>query len=264
MPLGVFEREVLRCIAVNRNPDSFVAGANVIHQAPDSPRASQDVDVFHDAPEKLAASVTADLAALDAAGFETAKTKEDEFFVRAQVARAGHSTKIEWVLDSAFRFFPVEPDVELGWRLNFWDAATNKTLALCARAKLRDMLDSLFLHEHHLHVGALVWAAAGKDPGLSPEMIIHYARRFAIYRESDVRDLQLSQPVDLRDLKVRWMEASQEALELFPRLPASELGCLYLDARGCPVCPEPDSPAFPKLKRHFGSLFGALPRIVED
>jgi hypothetical protein len=38
MPLGDFEREVLRVLAANRNPDSFVGGATVLHQAPDSPR----------------------------------------------------------------------------------------------------------------------------------------------------------------------------------------------------------------------------------
>jgi hypothetical protein len=39
-----------------------------------------------------------------------------ETFVRAIVERGGLATKIEWVFDSAFRFFPVEPDLGLGWR----------------------------------------------------------------------------------------------------------------------------------------------------
>jgi hypothetical protein len=41
---------------------------------------------------------------------------------------------------AAFRFFPVEPDPELGWRLNFWDVAANKVLAFCGRDKLRGSL----------------------------------------------------------------------------------------------------------------------------
>jgi hypothetical protein len=61
-------------------------------------------------------------------------------------------------------FFPIEPDAELGWRLNSWDAATNKILAMAGRQKIRDFLDTLFLHQQHLHLAALVWAA-GKDPG---------------------------------------------------------------------------------------------------
>lgn len=64
MPLGDFEREVLRLLAANRNPDSFVAGATVLHQSPDSPRRSEDVDVFHDQPEALLTAYGADTAAL--------------------------------------------------------------------------------------------------------------------------------------------------------------------------------------------------------
>jgi hypothetical protein len=54
--------------------------------------------------------------------------------------------EFERVYDSSFRFFPVEPDPALGWRLNFWDAATNKTLALFGRHEFRDYLDVLYLH----------------------------------------------------------------------------------------------------------------------
>jgi hypothetical protein len=38
---------------------------------------------------------------------------------------------------------------------------------------------------------------------------------------------------------------------------------LYLDATGKPVCPDPASPEFPKLTRHYGSVKGAWPHIVE-
>jgi len=33
------------------------------------------------------------------------------------------------------------------------------------------------LHERHLCFGALVWAAAGKDPGLTPELILDWTKR---------------------------------------------------------------------------------------
>jgi len=264
MALGDFEREVLRIISANRSPESFVAGATVIHQKPDTPRASEDIDIFHDVPELLVAASEADAVTLRAAGYEVEVNRTLPTFIRASVTRNARRTKIEWVFDSAFRFFPTEQDPEIGWRLNFWDAATNKVLALCARTKLRDMLDTLHLHEQHLHLGALAWAAGGKDPGLSPELIIILARRLAIYREEDVREVKFNEPIDLRELKVRWMEASQAAMELIAKLPPSELGCLYLDATGHPVCPDPDSPVFPSLSRHYGSLRGALPRIVED
>lgn len=48
MPIGDFDREVLRLLAANRNPDSFLGGAVILHRSAESPRRSEDVDVFHD------------------------------------------------------------------------------------------------------------------------------------------------------------------------------------------------------------------------
>lgn len=265
MPLGDFEREVLRVLAANRNPDSFIGGATVLHQQADTPRQSEDVDVFHDLPEALLRAYEADTATLLAAGFTVEPVgRVQPEFRRAIVRRLDLQTKIEWVQDAAFRFFPVEPDLELGWRLNFWDAATNKVLAMAGRQKLRDFLDCLHLHERHLHLGALVWAAGGKDPGLTPEFILDWALRGNRFFPEDLADVRLGKPIDLVATKQAWFAAVQEARELVSRLPAAELGCFYLDAAGKPVCPDPVSLEFAKLTRHYGSVKGAWPRIVES
>jgi hypothetical protein len=265
MPLGPFEQEVLRLLAVNRNPDSYVAGATVLNQDPASPRASKDVDLFHDTIESLATSADLDMATLRAAGFEVIEAgRRHDTFCRALVRRGGKHTRIEWVFDSAFRFFPIEPDPDLGWRLNFWDVAVNKVLALAGRSEIRDWVDVLHLHRRRLHLGALAWAGTGKDPGLSPEAIIRWGGRQAVYRPEDLADLTLSEPVTLPQLKERWLEASSAALELIARLPLHEVGCLYLDRAGQPVCPDPTATEFRKLTRHFGSVKGAWPRIVEN
>ena len=264
MPLGIFETEVLRLLAAQRSSDSYVGGATVLHQSPASPRASEDVDLFHDEEAAVNTAVQADLVVLKQSGYSVEVQRPQEGFVRAFILRDGQRTKIEWVRDSAFRFFPVEPDPQLGWRLNFWDAATNKLLAFAGRMKLRDYLDVMFLHDRHLHVGALAWAAAGKDPGLSAEWIIEWGGRQARLNEPAANKLLLAEPVDLKALRRRWAVAEAEALALFEQLPVSERGCLYLDASGKPVCPDPGAPDFPKLTRHYGSLKGAWPRIAED
>jgi len=180
MPLGQFEREVLRLLAANRNPDSFIAGATVLNRDPASLRTSKDVDVFHDTVESLALSVERDLETLRQAGYQVDISHPHETFRRATVERQGQRTKMEWALDTAFRFFPVEPDDELGWRLNFWDAAVNKVLAFAGRSEVRDLVDVLELHQRHLHLGVLAWAGAGKDPGLTPESIIQWGSRNAV------------------------------------------------------------------------------------
>src|SRR5947207_2648169 len=82
MPLGDFEREILRLLAANRNPDSFVGGATVLHQSSGSPRSSRDVDLFHDTVESLGQSSERDLATLRSAGYKVSLQQPRETFVR--------------------------------------------------------------------------------------------------------------------------------------------------------------------------------------
>ena len=82
-------------------------------------------------------------------------------------------------------------------------------------------------------------------------------------RRTLIYNLHLSKPVDLVECKKQWLESVRTAKELFDRLPAEEVGCLYLDAQGKPVTPDPASAEFPALRRHFGSVRGAWPVIRE-
>src|SRR5437899_8893033 len=103
MPLGDFEREVMRTLTAGRRPDSFVAGGTVLHQAADSPRRSQDGDLFHDTIEALQRAFESDLATLRAAEFEIEPVgRVQPEFHRAIIRRGDQETKIEWVHDSAF------------------------------------------------------------------------------------------------------------------------------------------------------------------
>ena len=61
MPIGPFEAKILRVLAANRNPESFIGGATVLNQRKDSPRTSEDIDVFHDSEASLLKSVELEL-----------------------------------------------------------------------------------------------------------------------------------------------------------------------------------------------------------
>ncbi|NJK92725.1 MAG: hypothetical protein HC904_13410 [Blastochloris sp.] len=170
---------------------------------------------------------------------------------------------MEWVHDSAFRFFPVEKDADMGYRLNFWDAATNKALAGCGRAKIRDYIDLIEIHKKHLSLGALVWAAAGKDDGLNPRFIIEEMSRVQRYPLGSISQFQTREPLDATVLKKIWIGALHGAIELFNTvLEEAPYGCFFLDQTGRPVCPTPET--LPRLTPHFGSVRGAWPRIVEE
>ena len=262
MPLGDFEKGVLRLLAVNRNPESYVAGATVFLRREDSHRQSRDVDVFHDTVQSLKQAAAKDAEVLQQNGYTLEWNETQEMLQRATVSKAGRSTKVEWAYDSAFRFFPVQPDTELGFVLHPLDGATNKVLALAGRGELRDYLDVLFLHRTVLGLGALVWAACGKDTGFTPQFLIEEAQRLTHYPAVRLNTLLLREPLDMVECKRQWLTAVAEATALFLKLPPEEVGCLYLNAQGQAVTPDPSAPEFPQLRRHFGCVRGAWPTIT--
>ena len=262
MPISDFQAEVLRCIAANRSPGSYLAGATVLHRGKDSPRYSQDLDLFHDVEESVAKSAEADADALAAAGYELEWLLRTPAFHRAVVGMDDRRLRIEWAHDSAFRFFPVEKDPDLGFRLHAADAAANKVLALAGRSEVRDFVDVIHLHETYLPLGALVWAACGKDAGFTPDLLLEQVARHSAYTQADLDRLQLREPLDCKVLKRLWLGMLDGARKLVTSLPPDEIGCLYLTQAQVPVEPDPDSRDFPQLTRHHGSVGGAWPVVA--
>jgi hypothetical protein len=261
MPLTDLQKEVAAILAANRNPGSHLAGGAVLNRADASPRYSNDLDLFHDAAESVALCAEADFQTLQARGYSLEWLLRQPGFYRAQLARGADTLKLEWCSDSAFRFFPVQPDELFGYCLHPADLATNKALALAGRAEIRDFLDILYLDTHCLSLGAIVWGACGKDEGFTPWSLLDMAKRHVRYREEDLASEHLARPLDLKELKEQWLSAVARAEELFPQMPAEEVGCVYLDAGNKPVTPVPGHPETAKLVRHFGSVRGAWPTI---
>jgi hypothetical protein len=261
MPLTTFQKHVLRILAANRNPDSHMGGGAVINRGERGLRFSDDLDIFHDAAESVAASAEADEKALTSSGFALRWTTRAEGFFSAAVSRGIDRLRLDWTTDSAFRFFPVQPDDEFGYCLHRADLATNKVLALAGRSELRDFLDILQLDQDYLSLGALMWAACGKDQGYTPALRLQLTNRHSRYQDADLRSENLARPVDLKQLKLQWLAARERAEALFDRLPPEELGCLYLGPANEPVTPDPSDAVFPALTHHFGSVRGAWPRV---
>ena len=167
------------------------------------------------------------------------------------------ATKVEWAHDSAWRFLPTIRAARSGFQLNPIDLAINKLLALVGRDEPRDYLD---IHEamRTLPLGALCWAAAGKDPGFTPSMLLALLRRRSKYRPEDFARLDLVEPVDLPDLKSRWLAALEDAERFFSTRDPDEIGCLYYaPARKKFVQPAPGDEVVP----HFRRPGGVLPEI---
>lgn len=260
MPLTDFQARVLRLVAANRNPDSFFAGGAVINYS--GPRFSDDFDLFHDRTERLAVAVAADFEALARAGIGLEWQVTTQTFHRALItSKNGDTLHLDWAVDSDFRFFPLEPDAAFGYRLHILDVATNKVLAAAGRNLMRDVIDLRTLIRTVLPLSALVWAASGKDQGLTPWFILGEFKRTAHYRQDEVDKLSLSEPIDAGALGNEMKRAIADAERVIEVLPVDDVGCFYLDASGNAVAP--DSMRLPSYRRHFGSRGGHWPTSSE-
>ena len=258
MPLSDLQSAILRLLASHRNPESYVAGATALNQ--DGPRFSDDIDIFHDREEAVARASEADVALLAEHGFGIQWIRREPGIHAAIVRRQNESTRLEWVRDSDFRFFPALKDDLFGYRLHIADLATNKALAAAGRREPRDVLDLLYIHERHLPIGAVIWAAVAKDAGYSPESLITEIRRNARYLPDDYADLAATEPVDAGAVSRRLRTVLEEAEAFVRGMPAGREGLLFL-RDGEPV--QPDPAALDAYSAHSGRRGGYWPSSSE-
>jgi hypothetical protein len=149
-----------------------------------------------------------------------------------------------------------------GFLLHPTDLAVNKALVLAGRDEIRDFVDILYVHDCILLLGAVVWAAVGKDPGFTPLSLLEQLKRRGRYRQEEVERLDLAAPFDLVEAKGRWLRALAEAEEFVLARPPAEVGCLYYaPARGRFEAPAPHTDMEAAgLVPHYGRPGGVLPR----
>lgn len=262
MPISDFQRGVLALLKANRSPDSYVAGGTAIQRDQDSIRFSADIDFFHDAELAVASAFQKDQSLLLAAGYSFEVLVAQPDFYRSVIGKSGERMKLEWVRDTAFRYFPAVEDDVLGYRLHDVDLAINKCLALANRAVVRDALDILELDRKVVSLAMMVSAACGKDPGFTPELMIEMIQRHIGFSPHELEAESLARPVDPVRLKKDLLALLQKTRETLKNVPAKMTGCLFVDQKGN-VIRDFDKVKAASSKPHRGSVRGSWPRIVD-
>jgi len=258
VPVTEFQKRVLALLTEHRSDESHLAGATGLALSPESQRYSQDLDYFHDTEESVAETFALDRATLEKAGIRVKGMVSQPGFVRALISTSEDELRVEWAHDSAWRFMPPVEIAGVGFVLHPVDLATNKILALAGRDEPRDLIDTLFVHEHILPLGALVWAASGKDPGQNPAMLIELLQRRGKMQEKDLRYLAMKSPPKLAELRTAWRDALDGARSFVDSRPSNEAGCLYVHpASGRFIAPEDDQ----NVELHKATQGGILPSI---
>lgn len=265
MPLTALQQLVLTVLAGNRSEESHFAGGVVLNVAEDSARFSHDLGIFHELAQEVSRASERDVKNLREAGFEVETlARGDEWerestFRKARVRRGGEAVEIDWAADSAFRFFPIERDNLLGWRLHRFDVATNKALTLSARTETRDYVDIVELHRTY-PLPAICWAACGKDPGFNPLSLLKMMRRFARIDPAKLEEIQ-ARALDPVALKTAWIEMSDmaeaEMIRVADEQPDLPIGVAFVDAQGRPGWIGYD----PALRVHAPSVRGCWPTV---
>jgi len=258
MPLSKIQSDVLRLLASHRDPESYLAGSTPLNR--NTLRYSGDIDVFHDREERVAEAAIDDAKLLTESGYSVTWLRQLPSIYSAQIAKGSEVTRLEWVVDSDYRFFPAIRDEVSGYALHPVDLALNKAIAAAGRREVRDLVDLVTYHENVLPLGAIVWAAVDKSPGFTPESLLAEIRRNSRYPASDWNSLGADEPIDPADILARLNAAIDEAEAFVARMPTEKAGLLFLE-NGRIIQPDPEHLA--RYKTHAGRRRGHWPASGE-
>jgi hypothetical protein len=267
MALTKYQINILRLLADSRKKagESYIAGGAALNQLLKAPRKSRDLNIFHDTTEALEKSFSNDRKILEQAGYIVEIERALPSFFEAVIIKETDRVIIQWVRDSAFRFFPLIEDKIFGLVLHPFDLATNKILTMAGRLEPRDWIDVIECNISLQHFGYLVWAACGKDPGVNPDMIIAEAARIHYTQvELDTLDFEIK-IASAKQLSKQWKEIISDGKSIIDKLPEDLLGMGVLDRSGKLYKGNPDQIADDikggNIQFHQGTIGGVWPVI---
>jgi hypothetical protein len=254
VPLTKLQSQVLRVLAAQRSPDSYIAGGVALNR--EGPRFSRVIDIFQDSERRLETAAEADAQALAEAGFKVSWRKIKSGKRDAQVEGLGDRMPLEWVADSAFRFFPAQRDELFGYVLHSVDLAANKASAAADRREPRDVVPLVTIHNNTLPLGAVVCAAVGRFPGQSPEEMLSDIARHSRFDAEEFRVLATEHPLDVHGLHRQIRSIIEDAERFIGQIPSDAVGYVFLES-GKPV--QPDLAMLNRYQRHAGAAGGVWP-----
>ena len=268
MALTEQQEVILRLLARNRieNPESYVAGGLALNYKLDTPRLSRDIDIFHDSNKAMVRSWEMDRDALVANGFDVKPMRVLEYFIEAEVSKDGRRTEVQWGTDSAYRFFPLQPDPVVGFTLHPLDLAANKLSALVGRTEPWDWIYVITAIKGLQPFACLLSAACGKDPGFSPTSMLEYVARRR-YNQVEIDEKIIPKGTyDASELCRFWHEAVESTRKVLVDFPRAEVGKAVMTKDGKLFKGDDETLrsalAAGELEFHEGTIGGAWPRII--
>ena len=250
MPLTASQKQVFQVLAALRSAESVVAGG--IPVAREAARVSKDIDLFHGDVANTQRASSADISALEKAGYSVSldpdlEGRTPQFMRRAVVGEGADAVTLEWVTDADYRYFPAIPDPDFGMVISPIDIGVQKVLTAVGRSEIRDIADLVHIAQRYLPLGALVAAATAIDVGWAPEAILNEMSRNSKRPPEDYNSIPgLSRDEAIATVRT-YREMLREAKEYVSAIPTAMLGRLFLE-NGVPV--QPDVTRLPTYETH--------------
>jgi hypothetical protein len=255
-----YQNDILKILALSRNDSSYFAGSSVLNY--DKHRGSEDFDIFHDDDLSCIKAYMQDIGILESQGYAivTTAVHDKSSFREAIVSKDLCSTKIQWIRDSAYRFFPLVQNETFGFCLNPVDLAINKILAFAGRFEIRDYYDICLMADANEPVCAYIWAACDKDPYYTPFKLLELMSWHSQFREDDFFSIISQSKFPLIKCKELLLGIIEQSRKLFEAAPCSEYGTLYLNKSDHKVYfPDKEDFLEENFIRHKGSFRGLAP-----
>ena len=164
----------------------------------------------------------------------------------------GDGLRVSLFLDAARQLF--------GYVLHPVDLAANKASAAADRRVPRDIVDLVIIHENILPLGAVVSAAVGKFPGVTPEEMLAEITRHSRFTAEEFQALATEQPIDASALHRRIRSMIEDAESFIARLPSHAVGVIFMEGERAV---QPDLNALDKYQRNPGAPSGFWPTSPE-
>lgn len=140
------------------------------------------------------------------------------------------------------------------------DLAINKASAAADRRVPCDIVDLVNIHETILPLGAVLCAAVGKYPGVTPEEMLAEITRHGRFTAEEFRALATEEPVDVPGLHRRIRGMIEDAERFIAKLPSDAVGVIFMEGEK-PV--QPDVNKLGEYQRNPGALVGLWPSPPE-
>jgi hypothetical protein len=124
----------------------------------------------------------------------------------------------------------------------------------------RDIVDLVTIHETVLPLGAVICAAVGKFPGVTPEEMLADITRHSRFTADEFEVLATDQPIDVPGLHRRIRDMIEAAHVFIARLPSEAVGVVFMDGD---TAVQPDLTVLDKYKRNPGAPRGFWPSSPE-